>query len=77
VEWEEDAASKALKDAASEALEDAAPEALAESAEYWDSECQKRIKKIRGCIFIIKAEQLWSDFKSLKFEDKHPYISDE
>jgi hypothetical protein len=82
VEWEEDAAPEAPEPAvepepAEYWEEDAAPKAPAEPAEYWDSGWQKRTKKTREYISIIKAEQLWFDFKSLKFENKHPHISDE
>jgi hypothetical protein len=45
-------------------------------ATYWDSGSQKRAKKTKGRVPITKTEQLWSDFKSLKFKNKHPHISD-
>lgn len=79
VEWKEDVppAPEAPEDAPTPAEPWMADEPAAERAESWDFGRQKRTKKTRGCVPIIKAEQLWSDFKSLKFEDKHPHTSDE
>jgi hypothetical protein len=34
-------------------------------------------RRTKGRISMTKAEQLWSDFKSLEFEDKYPHKGDE
>ena len=63
------------------ALPEAPEPTMADEPVMTDEDCwifgrQKQTRKTKGCIPITKAEQLWSDFKSLQFEDKHPHKSD-
>jgi hypothetical protein len=51
-------------------------EITAAPTEYWDFGELNRRRTTERRIPITKAERLWSDFKSLEFEDKHLHESD-
>jgi len=80
VEWEEDVVpappEASMPSEALMPLEIVMADDIPTVPEYWNFGRQKQTRKTKGYRSITKAEQLWSDFKSLEFEDKHPHKSD-
>jgi hypothetical protein len=47
-----------------------------EEVPFWDFGGLEQPRRTKGRISMTRAEQLWSDFKSLEFKDKHPHKRD-